>query len=310
MDIQQLRCFVVFARTLNYSRAADELFMSRQAVSKMVRSVEAELGVRLVERGGNDQHLTLEGKRFAKDAEGLLADFDSLMLKHASPDRSGSAAGRSSEKSVKIMSSFALLTSGMPSLLGDLGRFAECDGGFNLSISQGNSRQCWEQLLDKKADAALIACMKRSFPECRQTLLCSAVFALIMREDNPLARRTSLAPADLAGQNLILLSDYEFIYEPLVKECQSAGFTLEPIHLVDEPELAGMAALEGQGVLIAHAHSSYQWPSELVAVPFDDERLCWNLYFAYRKDSESRSDLFALERYLKSLDFSKVFSAV
>ena len=40
MDIRQIECFVAVARKGNYTKAAEELFVSRQALSKTVKHLE------------------------------------------------------------------------------------------------------------------------------------------------------------------------------------------------------------------------------------------------------------------------------
>lgn len=42
MDIRQIECFVAVARKGNYTKAAEELFVSRQALSKTVKHLEKE----------------------------------------------------------------------------------------------------------------------------------------------------------------------------------------------------------------------------------------------------------------------------
>lgn len=42
MDIQHLRYFLTVSRTLNYTKAAEELYISRQAVAQAVRQLETE----------------------------------------------------------------------------------------------------------------------------------------------------------------------------------------------------------------------------------------------------------------------------
>lgn len=50
MTDTQILCFLKTADTLSFTKAAEELFLSQQAVSKYVSLLEKELGVRLMER--------------------------------------------------------------------------------------------------------------------------------------------------------------------------------------------------------------------------------------------------------------------
>ncbi|MEO3429064.1 LysR substrate-binding domain-containing protein [Pelagibius sp. CAU 1746] len=57
-----LRAFEAVARSLSFTRAADELGITQAAVSRQVRLLECELGVRLVERRPRGNELTAPGR--------------------------------------------------------------------------------------------------------------------------------------------------------------------------------------------------------------------------------------------------------
>lgn len=66
MDFLQLKYFQVTAKYENVTHAANELFISQPALSKMIRGLETELGLQLFDRKG--KHITLNqyGKKFLK----------------------------------------------------------------------------------------------------------------------------------------------------------------------------------------------------------------------------------------------------
>lgn len=68
----QGRAFVVAADHANLSRAADELYLTQQAVSKRLARLEASVGA-LFDRGPTGLELTARGRRFLPVARELLA---------------------------------------------------------------------------------------------------------------------------------------------------------------------------------------------------------------------------------------------
>ena len=50
MTIQDINCFLNLAETLNYTKTADELFISQPAVTRHINALETELGFKLFNR--------------------------------------------------------------------------------------------------------------------------------------------------------------------------------------------------------------------------------------------------------------------
>jgi DNA-binding transcriptional LysR family regulator len=64
VSLRQLRAFLAVALTRSYTGAAAELGVSQPAVTRLVASLEGELGVRLVERSTRRVELTMVGRDF------------------------------------------------------------------------------------------------------------------------------------------------------------------------------------------------------------------------------------------------------
>jgi DNA-binding transcriptional LysR family regulator len=69
MDFDQLETFMEVARLCSFSRAAEKRFRTQPAVSSQIRSLEEEVGARLLDRSGGKVSLTASGKLFLKYAE-------------------------------------------------------------------------------------------------------------------------------------------------------------------------------------------------------------------------------------------------
>lgn len=61
MTITQMECFVEAARCLNFTKAADHLYISQQTISRQIRALEKELGFPLFERRNVGVKLTAQG---------------------------------------------------------------------------------------------------------------------------------------------------------------------------------------------------------------------------------------------------------
>ncbi|MCW5593732.1 MAG: transcriptional regulator GcvA [Burkholderiales bacterium] len=72
--MQALRAFEATARSRSLSRAAETLHVTHGAISHQIKSLESDLGVRLVERSGRGVRLTEEGERFATRVRAAFAE--------------------------------------------------------------------------------------------------------------------------------------------------------------------------------------------------------------------------------------------
>jgi DNA-binding transcriptional LysR family regulator len=72
LDLRLVRYFVVVADELHFGRAANKLHISQPALSKQIRKLEDQLGVRLLIRDSRHVALTVRGEDFLGDARELL----------------------------------------------------------------------------------------------------------------------------------------------------------------------------------------------------------------------------------------------
>ncbi len=72
--MQALRAFEAAARERSLTKAAESLHVTHGAISHQIKSLESDLGVRLVERAGRGIRLTDEGERFATRVRTAFAE--------------------------------------------------------------------------------------------------------------------------------------------------------------------------------------------------------------------------------------------
>jgi len=76
MNPNLLQTFLVACKHLNYTHTAEEVFLSQPAVSRQIKQLENELGVRLFEQIGKSLHLTGAGQTLMVEAQELLGKME------------------------------------------------------------------------------------------------------------------------------------------------------------------------------------------------------------------------------------------
>lgn len=76
MDIRRIEYFIEVAELLNFSKAAERLHISHQALSKQIQLLEQELGAKLMERSTTRVSLTEVGAKVYEVFKPLLQELD------------------------------------------------------------------------------------------------------------------------------------------------------------------------------------------------------------------------------------------
>lgn len=87
MDFDQLEAFIEVARHHSFSRAAEKRFRTQPAISSQIRSLEEEVGAKLLDRSGGKVSVTAAGKLFQKFAEEILEARKAMLTSIAETER-------------------------------------------------------------------------------------------------------------------------------------------------------------------------------------------------------------------------------
>ena len=79
MEIRQLRYFIAVADTLNFSRAAESVYLSQSALSRQIADLEREVGVPLFRRSTRQVELTESGKALQISAKELISRWEKML---------------------------------------------------------------------------------------------------------------------------------------------------------------------------------------------------------------------------------------
>lgn len=79
MDIEYIKRFITVAQCLNFSKAADTLFISQPTLSYSISSLEKKLGTQLLTRNTKTVQLTRAGEMFLPAALEILDTFQTVM---------------------------------------------------------------------------------------------------------------------------------------------------------------------------------------------------------------------------------------
>ncbi len=142
LTLHQLRCFDAVAKGGGFQAGANKLYRSQPTVFAAVKSLESQLGLKLLDRSGYRVALTEAGRAFHHQTRALLRELDKLET-HASQ----LAKGEESDLSVVIGDVCPTAET-----LGLLRRFFDNCPGTRLHLHFESISGPWERLIDGEAD--------------------------------------------------------------------------------------------------------------------------------------------------------------
>ena len=145
MEIKDLRTFLAVADAKSFLKAADALFISRQAISKTIRHLEEELNLELFVRNQNGTMMTPAGIFLYSRASAIVQEFDKL--KQDTMDMN-----RSYRPTIRLYLSQALFSVYAPSLI-EYGKKYSLE--MDLQIRSCFDKDVETLLVDRHADAVL-----------------------------------------------------------------------------------------------------------------------------------------------------------
>ena len=258
-ELRQLRAFVAVAEELNFTRAAERLFLGQQAVSKSVRQLERELGVPLLERTTREVRLTPAGAALLEDGRAALRDADAAFAR-------ARTVGGAVEGTVRIGVSPAV---GLD--VRDRAVRVLREGAPELSVALHEVRpgRVAQQLRDRDLDLVIA----RTAPDTAgldSAALAPSPVVLCVPAGHRLAAASAVRLAELDGERLLTWSALGTPFtDLLVARLAAAGARVTPVMA----HVTGAAVQSDLAEARAVALMPRGWPAGdgLVQVPVDDD---------------------------------------
>ncbi|WP_248924366.1 LysR family transcriptional regulator [Paenibacillus hamazuiensis] len=227
MDLKTLKTFQAIVAYESFNRAAEEMNYAQSTVTMQIQKLEADLGVRLLERGKKFR-LTEAGRLFHEQSAQIVKDMEQLQARLK--DLQSGEAGH-----IRLGVHEPAASYRMPAILG---RFISQFPAIRVSVDIASSSVLGERLVRGELDLAVC-----SAPEIGTELyfepLFTEKFVLLLPEGHPLAEKVSVVPDDLRGHRLLITQTGCPYRKKLEIALQESGGT--PL---DTMEIGSMAALK------------------------------------------------------------------
>jgi DNA-binding transcriptional LysR family regulator len=242
-ELRHLRVFLAVAEERNFTRAAEQLHLAQQAVSKSVAQLERELGVELLERTSREVRLTSAGEALLADAAGVLAAADAAF-----------ARARDHGRGVAGSLSVGLTAAVGPGVLdGALTALRRAAPALSIALREIRPREIVPMLADRRLDLVLARSTPRE-PGIDVIELPPTPAALVVPLGHRLAGADRVELAAIDGERLLTWSPPGSPYtDLLIERCRRAGARVTPVEsaVTGGTGLVELAALDSVALVPA-----------------------------------------------------------
>jgi DNA-binding transcriptional LysR family regulator len=191
LDLRLVRYFIAVASHRHFGRAAAELRIAQPSLSRQIRSLEQQLGARLLDRTSQGTRLTEAGEVFLPQAKALLRSA-----------AQAAARTRAAAQPSRITIGYTTNLIVTPAVLNLRRRHPDADV-HTLHLGWNEPR---EALLDHRVDA-VVARLPLTTDQLHVTILYDEPRVLLIPLDHRLAGKESVTLDDIAGEPIPRLPD-------------------------------------------------------------------------------------------------------
>ena len=224
MELRHLKTFLAVARTLNFTRAAEQVHLAQSSVTEQIQALEADLGVALLDRSRRKLSLTEAGKRLHDYAGDLLSLAEEARA--SVTEAGGVTAG--------VLSVGALETLSVSRLPPLLAAFRKAHPATELQLKVAGSEALRSGVKSGTLDVCFAFGEPVPVPGVEYEVIGREPLVVIAPPRHRLAGRAAVTPGDLADE-AFLVTEPGCVYRQMF----DAAFPGRPEGAPHRPRLAG-----------------------------------------------------------------------
>ena len=269
MELRQLKYFVAVAEELNFRRAAEKLYIQQPPLSRQIRSLETELGVKLFHRTKRSVSLTLAGRAFLDEAKLTLA-------------QAQRAINTVQQKSnLTIGFSICAFDRALPLLIQ---KFRQQHPEIEINLTEMSKEKQLTALSNHQIDLGFCyAPITQS--ELEYTTILSEPLAVVLPPNHPLAKQEQIEWRSLSQESFILCpkNTKPEVRISIEQLCLDAGFKLKIAREVSPPEVQLRLVELGVGISLMSANARSRHNASVVYRPLIDPVPCLKIAVVWHK---------------------------
>jgi DNA-binding transcriptional LysR family regulator len=247
VTLRQLQIFEAIGRLNNFSRAAEELFLTQSTVSTQVKHLTEIVGMPLVDVVGKKTYLTEAGEIFYHACQDVINRLDNADM--AFSDLKGIKTGTLKISVISTAKYFA------PEVLG---KFWQLYPGIDVSLNVNNKENVLQRLLNNEDDLYILGHNPPKDLDIEAIPFASNPIYVMASKKNPLAKQKKrISLKQLAEQPLIFREPGSGIRDVIEKHFAAKGLKPNARMILSNNEAIKHALIGQLGVSVLSLHTIF-----------------------------------------------------
>jgi LysR family hca operon transcriptional activator len=289
MDLRHLRYFVAVAEEGSLTNAAERrLHTAQPSLSRQIRDLELEIGVKLLERGARGVTLTGAGRVFLDHARIALLQVEAAgdaARRAAQPEKPAFVLGFLSGQEVVWLSDTLRI-------------LRDEELGIEITLLSQSSPDLAGALMRGKVDVAFLR-REAQAPGIAFKLLIKEPLVAVLRSGHRLAARKVIRPQDIASETYITPTRAAPVLKTVIDAyAAKVGITLKPQYEAENISSAMSLVASTGGVTLLPLYAQNLLSSAVVIRPLQGKPPTIDLVMGYNRSNTSA----LLKRFLSRAD--------
>lgn len=272
MDIRHLEYFLEVARYCSFTKAAQTLYISQPAISKVIKSIEDEFGVILFDRSGKRVVLTDAGKILFNQGQSIVKSFRSL----------------STEIDDLMNLEKGNIRIGLPPMIGSnffpkvIGQFHEKYPKVTIQLVEVGAKKVETEVGNGSLDMGVVV-LPTNEDVFHSIQFVEERLKLIVHPSHPLAERKVVTLSELAQEAFVYFHEDFTLHDRILEECLHLGF--EPNLISKSSQWDFIVEMVAFNLGVALLPETICKELDCVKViPLIEPEIPWHLGIIWRKD--------------------------
>ncbi|MDF2636713.1 MAG: LysR family transcriptional regulator [Pelosinus sp.] len=277
MDIITLKYFVKVCENKSFTRSSRELFITQQALSRIIGNLEKEIAAPLFNRSHMGVSLTELGQYLYPKAKAIteaFEDFQEEAYIEAKKQKNNIKMGFS-PGTLQVLRAKELM------------EFTDKYDDINLQISEYSDVACEANILNETLDTAFTV-NPQNVVDFHYYPLITDHFVAVVNKNNAIAQKKSISFEDLRDESLILLDDTFRMQLVVTEHFRKAGIKPRVYSRCnhDLNTAYDFVALNKGIFIFVNSLAKVEAYDEIVRIPISVPTAFWDLGFIIKKDKK------------------------